>query len=347
MSRFASFTRAAAIGVLIALVALIALGAPFSAGKLAMQPSPDSGDLRLYKAIIGRVRAGQPYDAAAIAEQRLDRYPVRPFVTVRPPALAIALSWLPNVKVSDWLIAVLAGGVILAWTLRLRHLRAGPPWTIGVAVIVFTGVSVTMEGANIGVLHEAWAGLLIALSLALRTDKRFAAAAVVGFTAALVRELAIPYLVVMAVVALVERRKGETMAFAGALALTLAALAWHAHQVMALTTHHDLGSPGWLKFSGWPFVMGMEQWNLLVVPQSAAAFVPLALLGAAGWKDADGVRLFILLAGYIVGFMLVGQPTSLYWGFMIAPLLGVGLCLSPFALIDLVRLSTGFRHRPA
>ncbi len=63
------------------------------------------------------------------------------------------------------------------------------------ALAVFSGVGASMLGVgSMGLFHEAWAGLLIALSLALRTEKRFWSAALVGLLAALVRELALPYL---------------------------------------------------------------------------------------------------------------------------------------------------------
>jgi hypothetical protein len=206
--------------------------------------------------------------------------------------------------------------------------------------MVFTGVAWAIPGLTFALFHECWAGLLIALSLALRTERRFAAAVMVGLAAAVIRELAMPYLLVMVALALAERRRGEAMAFSAALAISLAALGLHAAAVTALTTAHDLASPGWVKLGGWPFVMATAQWNLLALllgKGAAAVIVPAALIGALAWTDATGLRLAALLIGYTLGFMVIGQPNDFGWGFVVAPLIGVGLALAPLAVADLTR----------
>ncbi len=339
--RFARLPGPAAGGALVLLAALIALGfalpAPrLSAGQVAH--APQSILVPLYGGIIARVRAGQPYETAAVAAQRAGGFPLRPFVTVRPPALALIMARLPDLATANLLMRLLAIAVLAAWTVRLWPAARGPLWLAWTPLVVFTGVAWAIPGLTFGLFHECWAGLLIALSLALRTDRRFLAAVVVGLLAAVIRELAMPYLLVMALLALAERRRGEALAFAAALGVSLAALAVHAAAVMSLTTPHDLASPGWVKLGGWPFVMATAQWNLpavLLGGWAAAATVPLALIGAAGLKDATGVRLTALLAGYILGFTVIGQPHDFGWGVVVAPLIGVGLALSPLALGDL------------
>jgi hypothetical protein len=144
----------------------------------------------------------------------------------------------------------------------------------------------------------------------------------------------------MAGLALAERRRGEALAFAAALAVSLGALALHALSVLSLTTPHDLASPGWVKLGGWPFVMATVQWNLVAVllgGWGAATITPLALIGAAGLKDGLGLRLTALLTGYIAGFTVIGQPHDIGWGFLITPLMGVSLALAPLAVGDLLR----------
>ena len=102
-------------------------------------------------------------------------------MTVRPPALATALSWLPDLRVAAFIQMLLAAAVIFAWTLRLQVVHAGPAWAAWAAIVLCTGVGATMVGGEVmSLLHEAWAGLLIALSLAVRTRKHFAVSVILG-----------------------------------------------------------------------------------------------------------------------------------------------------------------------
>jgi hypothetical protein len=339
--RFARLSRPAAISVLAVLAALIALGFAFPAPRLsAGGPGGQSINVPLYAGIVARVRAGQPYERAAVTAQRAGGFPLRPFVTVRPPALALLMARAPDLATANQVMKALALAVLAAWTVRLWPAARGPMWLAWTPLALFTGVAWAIPGLTFGLFHECWAGLLIALSLALRTDRRFLASVAIGLLAALIRELAMPYLLVMAGLALSERRRGEAAAFGLALAISLAALAIHASQVLALTTPHDLASPGWVKFGGWPFVMATAQWNLLAVllgKTFAAVVTPLALLGAAARRDPLGLRLTALLGGYTLGFMVVGQPNDFGWGFVVAPLMAAGLALAPLALGQLGR----------
>ena len=346
VSRFASLPRSAAIAILAGIAALVALGLALSFGQTAPKPggAPGASDLALYRTVVQRVRAGEPYEQAVVAAQRAGHYPLKPFVVVRPPLLAEALARLPNEVAGDILLAVLAAATAGAWVIRLRSLWPRPLWLAASAAGLFTGVGAVMFGGGASLFHDAWAGLFIALSLALRTEKRFAAAVLVGLLAALIRELAIPYLLVMAMLALVERRRLEGAVFAGAAALALVALAWHAQAVMTLTTPADPASQGWVRLGGWGFVLATMRWNLLAIAAGgwvAAIIAPLALAGAAGWKDGTGLRLTALLFGYVLGFLAIGRPENSYWGLLIAPLAAVGLCLAPMALGDLVRRTRG------
>ncbi len=250
-NRFARLSAPAAAGILALLMALIVLGLNLPGRRTPVPSAPGRDDIGLYSRVIDRVRAGEPYASAAIAEQRAAGYPVRPFVAVRPPVLAVALSWLPNRLTADVLLAALAAMVIIAWTTRLRPVRTSIAWLAATPLIVFTGVEGTMTLVGMSRLHETWAGLLIALSLALRTDRRFAAAVILGLLAGMIRELATPYLV--ASCALAERRRAVAAAFALALAACLAALALHAATVAVADARH--GAPGWVTFGGWRFAV--------------------------------------------------------------------------------------------
>ncbi len=47
-------------------------------------------------------------------------------------------------------------------------------------------------------------------------------------------------------------------------------------------------------------------------------------------------RAALVLGGYIVSFLFVGRPNTSYWGLLYAPLLAIGLALSPLSLRDLI-----------
>lgn len=340
--RFADLPRPMALLTLAAVVLLILAGLPYALHPGPVTPPAHSvNGLTFYARVIERMRAGESYEPAAVSELRAEGGPIKPFVTVRPPLLAEALARLPNIQACDRALQLLGLVVILAWVWRLRSYGQGPTWIGFSALAVFTGVVSMMVGAgSMSLFHEAWAGLLIALSLALRSDKRFWAAAAVGLLAALVRELALPYLAVMSLAALLDRRRAEAAAFGAALAIAVGALAWHARAVMALTVPGDAVSPGWVEFAGWDFVVLAARWNLLAMAlglTAAAIVVPLAILGATGRRDSLGLRLAALLIGYSLGFMVIGRPANAYWGLVTAPLLGVGLALAPRAFTDLTR----------
>jgi len=341
VSRFAGVSRLAAAGVLIAVAALIAFSLPQTRSAPPAHKPPaaalDHTDIGLYRAIVARVRAGQPYEVAALTEQRAGGFQRRPFLVVRPPALALILARLPDEKTAYGVLDLLTLAVIGAWAWRLRALWPGG--ALFAALVVFTGASWALDTQGIIYYHEVWSGLLIALSLALRGDRRFVAAVVLGLAAALIRELALPYLLVMSLFALFERRRAEAAAFTAALVIALGALALHAHAVTALVSPNEPASPGWVKLGGWVFVLSTVQ-NFVVLitgPWMAALLLPLALLGAVGWKGPTGSRLAALLIGYSLGFMLIGRPTNNYWGILTTPLTAVGLCCAPMALRDLFR----------
>jgi hypothetical protein len=300
-----------------------------------------------YRKVVERVRVGEPYEAAAVSEQRAEHYALRPFVAVRPPLLATFLARLPP-GAAQKLLAALAVAVILAWTVRLRPFSPGPIGLAASAFAVLTGAGwAFFPKVELSLIHEAWAGLLIALALALRTERRFAASLAVGLLAAFVRELAAPFLLVMALAALAEKKKLEALCFFVAINVELAALYWHAHALAPLISASDRASQGWVRFSGWPFVLSAARWNILVLLAGqwmAAILVPLAIMGAAGRSGGLALRLAALLAGYVASFLIVGRPENYYWGLLIAPLIGAGAVLSPGVVVALWRSATGARQ---
>ncbi len=354
MSRFANLTRRGSAIILLLVLAVLGLGLTQAwhirdGQSLHRRDNPERNDITLYRAIVERVKRGEAYEAAAVAEQRIGHYPLKPFVVVRPPALAVALSWLPNEPVRDLSLSALGVVTMVFCTRRLREMLPGRLTLTPIVLLLFSGVGSPLTGGllfsvgrtpGLSLLHEAWAGLLITLSFVLRTDRRFAWSVALGLAAALVRELAMPYLAVMAVIAFFERRRWEALAFAAALAVALVALAVHAQTLAALVRPDDIGSPGWIRFGGWNFVLATTKWNLIAIAAGkwiAVILAPLSLLGAVRFKTGFGLRLAAILFGYAAGFMIIGRPENDYWGLVTVPIGAVGLAIAPWALFDLVR----------
>ncbi len=365
MSRFANLPRLGVAIVLLVFLAALGIGLTQAnhirdGRSVPGHSDPKNNDLTLYRAIVDHVKHGEPYESAAVREQRKGHYPLRPFIVVRPPTLAVMLSWAPSEQICDLSLAALGVITMIACTLRLRASlpQFGVLTLATIVLLLFSGVGAPLEGGlvstfkqipgapgpalpgGLSLLHEAWAGLLIALSFVLRTEKRYAVSVALALLAALMRELAMPYLAVMAVTALMERRRGEAAAFAAALAISLVALAAHAQALSGLVRPDDLKSPGWVKFGGWNFILATTKWNLIAIGVGkwiAFLLVPMALLGSLRFKNPFGLRLAAILFGYTAGFMVIGRPENDYWGLMILPMASIGLAIAPWAVADLGR----------
>jgi hypothetical protein len=301
--------------------------------------SPMARDAELYRAVAARVAAGESYYAAAATEQRLRNYPLKPFVTVRPPLLATVTAWAGGPAVMGLALQLLVLATALALVLRLRSAIDSP--AVRIAAIGLAALSLlVIAQPDLALWHEAWAAVLIALALALRSEQRWWPGLIVALLAACLRELAIPLLLVMGFCALIEKRRAEAAAWGLALVIAAAALALHAAQVAAIVTPADATSPGWSGAGGWPFVVSMlaktSAFALLPLPL-VALLVPLALAGWAGCDHRFARRVTLWLCGMITAFMLFGRPDNFYWGMMLAPLLPLGLAFAPAALRTLAQ----------
>lgn len=328
--------RACAGGVTLALlVILIGIGFANRATSPGDAASvPNAGDIALYKRVIAHVQGGEAYYTAAIRELRDHNYPLRPFIVVRPPALAVALAAISGETARRALLAALAGITFLAWAWRLHTVATTPVLHTFSLIVLATGIAPAIV-PQAWPLHEVWAGLLIALSLAVRRPNGWIVAVILGVAAAIIRELAAAYLLAMMVMALKDGCRKEAAAWALGLLIFAATLAVHAQHVNALVTAADPASPSWLRIGGWSFVLQTTQWNLLLeaVPRWVGVIlVPLALAGLTGRRDGLGQRVMLVVFGYVAAFIFVGRDNNSYWGLMIAPLWPLGLVTARPAL---------------
>ncbi len=298
-------------------------------------------DLTLYRNVIARVAAGEGYYPAIAELHRNGSFPLRPFIVVRLPTLAMVSATLsmPVMKVGLWMLLV---AVSVAWWMRLDGAFGSPPRRI-IALIMITFGLIFNAHPEVLVVHEVWAGLLMALSWAVHRSEggltRWLPSVALGLLAVLVRETALPFVLLMGAFALWRRQWLETAGWTAVVAIFAATMVLHADQVAAVINASDLASSGWNSFGGWPFfVFAMRRMTqlLLLPPWLGAALVPLILLGWASWRSATGLFGLLLFGGYGLILMVLGRPENFYWSLMVAPTFLLGLAFLPEALTDLV-----------
>lgn len=293
-------------------------------------------DLGLYQGIVEGMRNGAGYYTAATDALRLYDYPLRPFLTYRLPGLALIQSSIP-VPATVALLFALAAATAIAWTSRLFALAATVPAFI-IMLFLLAGGMLAFLQPTLAPFHEIWAGLLVALSLALRKPGRWIEAAALGLAAMLIRETAALYVLVMAAMAWIEGARREALGWAAALGVLALVIVCHAWAVAQVTGPMEAASPGWLGLHG-PglFVRAMTLATALqLLPMAAAAIlVALSLAGWAALDDPLGRRVALTLGAYAAVISLFARLDTFYWGLMIAPIFLVGLAFVPDALRDL------------
>ncbi len=355
-SRFLGLPRWAARSVLAALTLLIGYGLLTTlvsyhppAPNAKMAGNPASLDMMLYRGIAERVAKGESYYTAAVSEHRARGFPLRPFVTVRPPLLATLIGTFGESAMA-WALRALALLTLLSFATRFESVLPDLRLRLA-ALILLTGGLVIFISPGMAMLHDVWASILITLSLAIYPyegrDKAqrsaplwIGLAIVLGVTAAIMRELCMPYLLAMAAAALYEGRKREAAAWSLGLVIAVAALAVHAYRLSFLVNAHDGHSPGWASAGGWHFIIEMLDLGSLfrIVPRLAVvSLVPLAFIGWIGWRHGFALRVSLWICGMTAAFMLVGRPDNFYWVTHIAILLPMGLAFAPRAVLTLAR----------
>jgi len=299
-------------------------------GAAAATGSPRDTDLRLYDRIAERVGAGENYYRVAVEEQRARDFPVRPGLAVRLPTLALLSGALGQWGMGA--LAVLLGlGTFAAWYWRLEHEPGGSDHRIYVLLLLVIGAASGFKPQYLA-LHEVWAGVLLALALALHRRGRWLGAWIAAALALALRELALPFVLLMGALALMRGDRREAMAWGGLVLVFALCLALHLAEVAQVTGPADPLSPGWLTWRG------MGGWTANVILSSplyllpgwlAAPLVLLPLLGWAGWKSDLGLAGFLLCLGYGAAFMIAGRDANFYWALMVMPVWFIGLAFLP------------------
>jgi hypothetical protein len=343
-TRFAGMPKGRARAGLILLLILLAatltaltVPQPAAVSGDPAKRADDQTDVVLYEAIVDGVRHGGNYYEVAADRLRSGDYPMRPFVTFRLPTLAVVQAMMPAWAVIALLYALVAG-VMLAWFVRLRPAFARPP-PLMLAMVLLAGGMGAFVQSDLAAFHEVWAGLLIALSLALRRPGRWVAAAGIGALAMLIRETAALYVAVMVVIALVEGDRKEAIGWTAGVALLAIAVVAHAHAVAQVVHPLDPASPGWTGMLGFGFfveAMTLSTALRLAPMWLAALLMGFTLFGWAAWRDATAPRALATFALYALLIALFGRVDTFYWGLMVAPAILIGLAFAPDGLKDLI-----------
>lgn len=334
---------AAAPARLILLLLAFALAASLLPAAQTVQPPPaktaqDDGDLLLYEAIVARMQAGQGYYDAAVTEQRARHYPLRPFPTVRLPSLASILAIFGKPMAQALMLLIWISAVI-AWQKRLKPHVPKPIWaSMGAALLLCSILPVIR--IHYVTVHELWASGLLALALALYRPQSWRPTLLLAACALAIREHSLPVLFLIAAHALWQRRWPELAAWVSVI-LGFALLLWlHGQMVMAVTLPTDHISPGWVTFGGVNRAMMFfyqTSW-LRILPQYLAyPLIILSLFGWLSWRNRLGLLVSLCLLGYGMIFAILGRPDTFYWGFLMGPLLGMGMVFLRLSLAPLIQ----------
>jgi hypothetical protein len=293
-------------------------------------------DLILYAAITARVAKGEAYYPVAADEHRKGNYPLRPFITMRLPTLAVISATLGTTATTALLYGLVLA-TILAWRQRLRNQYDDPGRRNSALGLLLAGMIVAFWREFI-VLHELWAGILLALAFGLHRPNKWLPSAMIAGCALFIRELSLPFVLLMGAFALYDRRWREAATLTAIVTVFAIVMLNHAQHVAAVTSALDPASPGWANFGGWPsFLRTLQLPSVLrAFPQQVGSvFVILGLFGWLSWQSRTGLFGTLLFTGYGVLFMALGRPDNFYWGFMVVPTFLIGLTFLPRAFSDL------------
>lgn len=339
-TRYEGWSREPALALIAGLIALLAIAcwspATAPAPKLRASPSEHS-DLRLYRDIIAGVAAGGDYYEVAAREQRAAGYPLKPFYTFRLPTQATVYAIFGEhvMRVANWLLCVL---VMIVWCFRLRPFLPVP--LLGTAMIMMAGGLGGLLQPVTSIFHEDWAALLLALMIAIRRPEQPWPAMIAGAGALMVRELALPMILAMGGLALLEKRWREAAGWAVVVAVFAAYFTAHAYWVSQVVLPSDQASQGWASMLGLQFALksiAKVTMGIGMPPMLAVGLILLSIFGWASVRSGWALRAFLLLFGYGLMVALFARADTFYWALLAAPLSFVGLAFLPKVFADLAQ----------
>jgi hypothetical protein len=286
------------------------------------------GDLGLFRAVVSGERAGRSYYEAYGAESRARGYPTRSVFNWRQPLLLRTIALVSPRGALVLLIALAVALVVQAHTLLRRELL----WVL--TVINAAAIAIVPGGVY---FTETWAGLCLGMSALAYARQRETTGASWALLALFIRELAAPYCVIAAVIALSRRRWREVGMWMGGAVLYVLYFGLHVWQVwqQVLPGDHAHGH-SWLYGGGLSFVLKVWQMNGVLMTAPVPFFAVVVVAGlAAWWATTMPLHVRASVVVYSVLFLFVGLPFNTYWGELIAPLVALWLAYAPIGLSTL------------
>jgi hypothetical protein len=348
-TRFAHFSRPAARAALA--VALV-----LTAASLATSSSMDywifghdgAYDLDFFKHVVDKMKSGDCYYDAYEEGLGIYGFTTQSMFNWRQPTLASIISSVPNPEWFHWLLLGLSILSVVA-AVRTFVLPCGMTRQILAVLLLLGGAfswnvyEVRAYGAT-----EPWCEVCILFSLCAYARGWWKAGMAVALAGLALRELMLPYCLVAAALAAWKKRWREVLLWSAFLGLYLFLLNLHGQEIARRHPETPMTSIAeWLKPTGLRFVMQSSCMNVflrLLPPFIQAIYVPLALIGLAGWKGEIGARLLLSALVYAIPFLvlLAGE----YWGYMYASIMVLGFVRSPDALRDLWKAATAPKQKP-
>ncbi|MCD2316992.1 hypothetical protein LQ954_12620 [Sphingomonas sp. IC-11] len=347
-SRYAGRSRLHArwLLALLALLLLVSLASPGNPGSAAVSAgSADQPTEILYDGIVEDIRHGADYYSAAAQALRSAGAPMHPFFAIRLPTLSVAQAHLGQVT-SALILYVLAVLTLFGWWNRLRAALPARRVRIVAVLLAATGVASAILGQLVAT-HDLWAGLIIALSLVSRRPGHWVTAAALGLSAALIRETAALYAIIMMILALLEGQRREATGWAAVLVIFAVIVAFHAQAVAGIVGPLDQPSPAWAGAAGFGFaihaIVAATAWSL--IPAAIGALVvTLSIAGWSAWRDPLATRALATIAAQLLLMSFLGASDKVHCAFLIAPIVPVGMVFLPDALRDLSRAALDRRR---
>jgi hypothetical protein len=300
--------------------------------RQAGQPS----DAVLHTRVVAALRQSESYYVVFGQELRRYGYPARSVFNWRTPAHYKVVTWLSAERASvvlQWLALGVVFGAMRAFAnvSMLRSIFAG--------FFMLGSMLVPLMLSDAVVFGEAWAGTFIGLSLACYVRGRwFVLAAGLGIAAVFLREIAVLYALTCGLLALIGRRRGESITWLVGGAAYILYYTLHAmnvaHQIQPTDVAH---TQSWLQFQGLPFVLRTLHGNgwLVLMPVWVSLVICVLALAAVLISPLPQAVRWPLLA-YVAFFSVAGQPFNFYWGWVTIPLWTYALLYSDKALSRLM-----------